>query len=61
MIVLGGGVMSSNLLEIVKKEFKKTLNNYIEIENIDTYLSLPTVVENGSATIGNFALAKKII
>lgn len=61
VIVLGGGVMSSNLLEIVKKEFKKTLNNYIEIENIDTYLSLPTVVENGSATIGNFALAKKII
>ncbi|MFI3603683.1 ROK family protein [Vagococcus fluvialis] len=59
VIVLGGGVMSSNLLEIVKKEFKKTLNNYIEIENIDTYLSLPTVVENGSATIGNFALAKK--
>lgn len=61
VIVLGGGVMSSNLLEIVKKEFKKTLNNYIEIENIDTYLSLPTVEENGSATIGNFALAKKII
>ncbi|WP_180950386.1 ROK family protein [Carnobacterium maltaromaticum] len=61
VIVLGGGVMSSNLLEIVKKEFKKTLNNYIEIENIDTYLSLPIVVENGLATIGNFALAKKRI
>ncbi|MGM0123537.1 fructokinase [Enterococcus sp. AZ194] len=61
IIVLGGGVMSPTLLEIVKKEFKKTLNNYVEIENMDTYLSLPAVVENGSATIGNFALAKKLM
>ncbi|WDA22698.1 MULTISPECIES: fructokinase ScrK [Enterococcus] len=60
-IVLGGGVMSQHLLVRIKKEFQMILNNYIEIDDIDHFLSLPCIAENGSATVGNFALAKKII
>ncbi|KAF1296178.1 fructokinase [Enterococcus sp. JM4C] len=61
MIILGGGVMSEKLLAKVKNEFKKVMNNYVEITDLDSYLCLPAVAENGSATLGNFALAKNLL
>ena len=61
VIVLGGGVMScKGLLSKVKEEFKNLLNNYLPIPNIDDYIVTPIVESNGSATLGNFVLAKEL-
>lgn len=58
-IILGGGVMSQPLmLEKVQRYFIEFLNGYISLPcEIDDYITLPSVENNGSATIGNFALA----
>ncbi|SJZ63922.1 fructokinase [Pilibacter termitis] len=56
-IIFGGGVVSQTLLEKIKEQFVALLNNYVEIDNIEEYLVLPSIENNGSATIGNFALA----
>lgn len=62
VIVLGGGVMSQNhMLERVKNQFESLLNHYVEIPNLDEYIVTPVVENNGSATIGNFELAKRLI
>ena len=62
LVIVGGGVMSQHhMLDRIKMHFKKLLNNYVTIENIDKYIKTPSVENNGSATIGNFLLAKKLI
>lgn len=62
VIVFGGGVMGQHhMLERVKREFVRLLNGYVNIPNIDNYIVTPIVDNNGSATIGNFALAKKLV
>lgn len=58
-IVFGGGVMSENFLAKVRTQFAELLNDYIEVKDLNEYLTLPVVKENGSATMGNFALALK--
>ena len=62
LVIVGGGVMSQNhMLERIKTHFKRLLNNYVTIENIDKYIKTPSVENNGSATIGNFLLAKNLL
>ena len=62
VIVYGGGVFSNDfMLKKVKEEFKKLLNNYLPIPNVDDYIVTPAIENNGSATLGNFVLAKKLI
>ena len=62
VIVYGGGVFSNDfMLKKVKEEFKKLLNNYLPIPNVDDYIVKPAIENNGSATLGNFVLAKKLI
>ncbi|MFT8338560.1 fructokinase ScrK [Schleiferilactobacillus harbinensis] len=56
-IIFGGGVMSESLLRKVRREFKRLLNNYVAVGDLDHYLTMPQAKNNGSATIGNFALA----
>ena len=62
VIVFGGGVMSNDyMIKKVKDQFLKLLNNYIPIPPIDDYIVTPVVQGNGSATLGNFILAKELI
>ena len=62
LVIVGGGVMSQNhMLERIKTHFKRLLNNYVTIENIDKYIKTPSVENNGSATVGNFLLAKNLL
>ena len=62
VIVYGGGVFSNDfMLKKVKEEFEKLLNNYLPIPNVDDYIVTPAIENNGSATLGNFVLAKKLI
>ncbi len=56
-IVFGGGVISEDFLKKVRAEFKKLLNDYVEVGDLDQYITMPMAKNNGSATIGDFALA----
>jgi fructokinase len=60
-IVFGGGVTNAKLLEKVRKEFKKLLNDYVTVPALDQYITMPQVQNNGSANVGNFALAEKLL
>lgn len=58
-IVFGGGVVSEEFLKKVRREFKKLLNNYVDVGDVDEYITMPLAENNGSATIGDFSLALK--
>lgn len=60
-IVFGGGVTNPDFLEKVRKSFKELLNDYVQVPDLDKYLVMPEVANNGSATLGNFALAEKLL
>ena len=61
VIVFGGGVMAQeHMLERVRKQFTQLLNGYLPTPNVDEYIVTPAVENNGSATLGNFVLAKQV-
>lgn len=61
VIVFGGGVMAqSHMLKRVRDKFEVLLDGYVPVPDLTNYLVTPAVADNGSATLGNFALAKKI-
>ncbi|MCT6888907.1 MAG: ROK family protein, partial [Lactobacillus sp.] len=60
-IVFGGGVTSEEFLEKVRRDFAKLLNDYVHVPPLDQYITMPEIVNNGSATVGDFALAKRLL
>lgn len=61
VIVFGGGVMSQeHMLERVRNQFVELLNGYLPTPKVEDYIVTPAIANNGSATLGNFVLAKKI-
>lgn len=60
-IVFGGGVVSELFLEKVRQEFAQLLNDYVQVPDLTQYITMPAIAENGSATVGNFALAKRLL
>ncbi|GAK30154.1 fructokinase [Weissella oryzae SG25] len=56
-IVFGGGVINDTLMSKIRNQFKKMMNGYIDIPNLNQYLTRPLIKDNGSANLGNFALA----
>ena len=58
-IVFGGGVVSEEFLKKVRSQFKDLLNDYVDVGDVDKYIVMPLVKDNGSATVGDFALALK--
>lgn len=60
-IVFGGGVISEPVLQKVRAQFKEQLNDYVPLPALENYIMMPEVKHNGSATIGNFALAVKLL
>lgn len=56
-IVFGGGVVSETFLQKVRHEFAALMNNYQDVGHLEDYITMPIAKNNGSATIGNFALA----
>jgi fructokinase len=56
-IVFGGGVISEGLLEKVRAQFKTLLNDYVAVGDLEKYITMPKAEHNGSATIGDYALA----
>lgn len=61
VIVFGGGVMAQeHMLRRVREKFTHLLNVYLPVPPVEEYIVTPAVAGNGSATLGNFALAKKV-
>ncbi|HEL0579699.1 TPA: ROK family protein [Streptococcus equi subsp. zooepidemicus] len=61
VIVFGGGVMAQeHMLARVQEAFTRLINGYLPVPDVREYLVTPAVAGNGSATLGNFALAKLI-
>lgn len=58
-IVFGGGVVSAAFLVKVRQQFATLMNGYLDVGKLEKYIVLPSVKNNGSATVGNFALALK--
>ena len=61
VIVFGGGVMAQqHMLDRVREKFTVLLNDYLPVPDVRDYLVTPAVAGNGSATLGNFVLAKEV-
>ncbi|MBJ6746199.1 ROK family protein [Streptococcus sp. 121] len=61
VIVFGGGVMAQeHMLKRVHQQFEKLLNGYLPVPDLNDYIVTPAVPDNGSATLGNFVLAKEV-
>lgn len=60
-IIFGGGVMAQqHMLARVRKQFSQLLADYVTLPSALTdYLVLPVSADNGSATLGNFVLARE--
>ncbi|MBL1229998.1 ROK family protein [Enterococcus sp. BWB1-3] len=57
-IIFGGGVMQQDhLMKKVRSIFTELNNGYVDVPDLDNYIVNPAISENGSATVGNFALA----
>lgn len=60
-IIFGGGVTSEGFLKKVRRDFSRLLNDYVAVPNLENYLTMPTIQNNGSATVGDFALAQELL
>ncbi|MDT2674915.1 fructokinase ScrK [Enterococcus dongliensis] len=61
VIILGGGVMKqSHMVERVRKNFEALMKNYVRTPTIKNYIVTPALKDN-AGIIGCLALAKKII
>ncbi|MGV0167762.1 fructokinase ScrK [Furfurilactobacillus sp. WILCCON 0119] len=56
-IIFGGGVVSDAFLDKVRAQFTDLLNDYVAVGDLNDYITMPAIKHNGSATLGNFALA----
>ena len=57
-IIFGGGVMAQqHLMHKVRAIFEELNNGYVTVPNLEEYIVNPAIADNGSATVGNFALA----
>lgn len=60
-IIFGGGVMAqTHMMARVRKQFTDLLNGYVAVPDLVDYLQVPSIENNASATVGNFALAKRV-
>lgn len=58
-IVFGGSVAGEELLKKVRAQFAEMFNEYVDLPPLDQYITRPEIKNNGSATLGNFALGLK--
>lgn len=61
VMVVGGSVLNEDDLVKVRKYFDKFNNNYVATPDLDELIVRPAVANNGSATLGDFELAKTLL
>ena len=60
-MIVGGSVLNEDDLVKVRKYFDEFNNNYVATPDLDKLIVTPAVAENGSATLGDFELAKSAL
>ncbi|GBG94078.1 fructokinase [Ligilactobacillus salitolerans] len=60
-IVLGGSVISQTELPQIRKVVRELNNGYVDLPDLDQLLVLTSIPDNGAATMGNFALARRLL
>lgn len=61
VMVVGGSVLNDQDLVQVRKFFDEFNNNYVATPDLDDLIVRPAVENNGSATLGDFELAKELL
>lgn len=61
VMVVGGSVLNEDDLKLVRKFFDEFNNNYVATPDLDELIVRPAVENNGSATLGDFELAKELL
>lgn len=61
VMVVGGSVLNEADLTKVRKFFDEFNNNYVATPDLDKLIVTPAVAENGSATLGDFEMAKALL
>lgn len=61
VMIVGGSVLNSDDLVKVRQYFDKFNNNYVATPDLNDLIVTPAVAENGSATLGDFELAKTLL
>ena len=61
VMVVGGSVLNDQDLVQVRGFFKEFNNNYVATPDVDELIVRPAVADNGSATLGDFELAKEAL
>ncbi len=61
VMVVGGSVLNEDDLVKVRKFFNEFNNNYVATPDLDKLIVRPAVANNGSATLGDFELAKNLL
>ncbi|QNQ81143.1 ROK family protein [Lactobacillus sp. PV034] len=61
VMVVGGSVLNEDDLKQVRKYFDEFNNNYVATPDLDELIVRPAVADNGSATLGDFELAKQAL
>ena len=60
-IVIGGSVISETELPLIRKDVATLNNGYVELPDLTELISRTEVADNGSATVGNAALARQLL
>ncbi|EOT26409.1 fructokinase ScrK [Enterococcus saccharolyticus] len=55
-IVFGGSVINETLLSQVRQYVTEMFHDYVELPPLEQFITQPLIQNNGSATLGNFAL-----
>ena len=61
VMVVGGSVLNDQDLVQVRGFFREFNNNYVATPDVDELIVRPAVEDNGSATLGDFELAKEAL
>ncbi|MDR4288069.1 ROK family protein, partial [Bacillus thuringiensis] len=61
VMIVGGSVLNEDDLVKVRKFFDVFNDNYVATPDLDELIVSPAVADNGSATLGDFELAKNLL
>jgi fructokinase len=60
-IIFGGGVINEGLMELAREQFVMINAGYVSVPELDDFIVTSAFQDNTSATVGNFALAQKVL
>lgn len=60
-IIFGGGVITEELIEKTRVQFEAINGGYVAVPALKEFIVASSFEDNASATVGNFALAQKVL